>query len=211
MGTVSRTDRNSLITKAVIDLFFHWAQTFLDDGAGYGMFVRRMRDLGYNFHAYDLHCRNMFAEQFAVVDLAGKHFDFTTAYEVFEHLENPLSVAKTIFAHNDNLLITTELVPRPTPHLSDWWYYAPEHGQHISFFTLEALRLIADAGGRLFYTNGVNLHLFSRNQINEFWFRKATTERNSQWLGLWKRRESLLENDWHKLRREVLTRLGYPS
>jgi len=67
MGTVSRTDRNSLMTKAVIDLFYRSSKTYLDYGAGYGMFVRRMRDLGYDFDAYDLHCHNMFAEQVALV------------------------------------------------------------------------------------------------------------------------------------------------
>jgi len=59
MGTVSRTESCSLATKAVIDLFYHSATSFLDYGAGYGMFVRRMRDLGYNFSAYDTHCLNM--------------------------------------------------------------------------------------------------------------------------------------------------------
>ena len=111
MGTASRTDRNSLITKAkVIDLFYSSATTFLDYGAGYGMFVRRMRDLGYNFYAYDLHCPNMFAEQVALADLEGKHFDLTTAFEVFEHLVDPLTVAKILFKLTDHLLLTTEVV-----------------------------------------------------------------------------------------------------
>jgi hypothetical protein len=209
MGTVSRTQSCSMATKAVIDLFYHPAVSFLDYGAGYGMFVRRMRDLGYNFFAYDTHCRNMFAEEFALGCLDGKHFELTTAFEVLEHLENPISVLSTIFAHSDNLLVTTEIVPNPVPRLANWWYFAPEHGQHISFYTHKALSLIAEQNRRLFYTNG-NLHLFSAKPINEFIFRRATQTRNAQWLGLWRRRKSLLEHDWHKRRKEVLTRLGYP-
>lgn len=209
MGTVSRTDGNSLITKAVIDLFYSSAQKFLDYGAGYGMFVRRMRDLGYNFFAYDAYCHNMFSEQVALASLQGHLFDLTTAFEVLEHLEDPLAVIKTLWSHTDHLLVTTELIPEPAPSLDNWWYYAPEHGQHISFFTLKALKEVAADGNRFLYTNGVSLHLFSRSKVSEFLFRKATSERASQWLSLWKRRRSLLEDDWQKLRADVLEKLGY--
>jgi hypothetical protein len=209
MGTVSRADRNSLITKATIDLFYRSSKTYLDYGAGYGMFVRRMRDLGYDFHAYDLHCQNMFAEQVALASLDGKHYDLSTAFEVFEHLENPLSTIKTLFAVADHLLITTEILPEPIPSLDAWWYFAPEHGQHISFYTLKSLRVLANAGSRFFYTNGYNIHLFSRKPIREYWFRKATIERNSQWIGLWRPRKSLLDHDWQSVRTQVLTKLGY--
>jgi Methyltransferase domain len=209
MGTVSRADRNSLMTKATIDLFYRSSKTYLDYGAGYGMFVRRMRDLGYDFHAYDLHCQNMFAEQVALVSLDGKHYDLSTAFEVFEHLEDPLSVIKLLFAVADHLLITTEILPEPVPSLDAWWYFAPEHGQHISFYTLKSLRIMAKAGSRFFYTNGCNIHLFSRKPLSEYWFRKAISERNSQWIGLWRPRKSLLDHDWQSVRTQVLTKLGY--
>jgi len=209
LGTVSRTDQNSLKTKAVIDLFFNSTTTFLDYGAGYGMFVRRMRDLGYNFHAYDLHCQNLFSSQFQLSDLAGKNFDLITAFEVFEHLEDPSAVFGLLFTHGDNLLLTTDLLPAPAPALTDWWYYAPEHGQHVSFFTLKALRTVADAHNRFFCTNGTNLHFFSRKRISEYWFRKATSERYSRLLGLWRRRSSLLNDDFVKNRDMVLGKLGY--
>jgi len=209
MGTVSRADRNSLITKATIDLFYRSSKTYLDYGAGYGMFVRRMRDLGYDFHAYDLHCHNMFAEQVALVSLDGKRYDLSTAFEVFEHLENPLSIIKLLFTVADHLLITTEILPEPIPPLDAWWYFAPEHGQHISFYTLKSLRVMANAGSRFFYTNGSNTHLFSRKPLPEYWFRKAISERNSRWIGLWRPRKSLLDRDWQKVRTQVLTRLGY--
>jgi hypothetical protein len=209
MGTVSRTDRNSLLTKATIDLFYPSSKTYLDYGAGYGMFVRRMRDLGYDFHAYDLHCQNMFAEQVALANLDGRHYDLSTAFEVFEHLENPLTVIEKLFTVADHLLITTEILPEPVPSLDAWWYFAPEHGQHISFYTLKSLRVMANAGGRFLYTNGSNIHLFSRKPLREYWFRKATSVRYSQLIGLWRPRKSLLDYDWQKVRTQVLTELGY--
>jgi hypothetical protein len=208
IGTVSRTESCSLTTKAVIDCFYHSAKSFLDYGAGYGMFARRMRDLGYNFSAYDTHCRNLFSEEFALDTLDGKHFDLTTAFEVLEHLEHPMEVMGKIFDHTDNLLTTTEIVPNPVPELSDWWYFAPEHGQHISFYTDKTLRIIAAKWQRFLYSSN-SLHLFSIKPISEFLFRHATRPRTAQWLGLWRRRKSLLEEDFHKRRKDTLTRLGY--
>lgn len=210
IGTVSRTESCSLATKAVIDLFYHSTSSFLDYGAGYGMFVRRMRDLGYNFSAYDVHCRNMFAEEFALERLDGKHFDLTTAFEVLEHLEEPMDLIGKIFAHTDNLLVTTEIVPEPAPRLSNWWYFAPEHGQHISFYTRKTLSIIAAKWNRSFYSNN-NLHLFSLKPVNNFLFQRATRTRNAQWLGLWRRRKSLLEEDFQNRMKAALCRLGYPE
>ena len=208
MGTVSRADRNSLITKATIDVFYRTSKTYLDYGAGYGMFVRRMRDLGYDFHAYDLHCHNMFSEQVALASLEGKHYDLSTAFEVFEHLENPMDVTTLLLAVADHVLITTEILPEPIPPLDEWWYFGPEHGQHISFYTLTSLKAMADTGSRFLYTNGLNIHLFSRKRLSEYWFRKAISERNSQWIGLWRPRKSLLDSDWQSVRTQVLSKLG---
>ncbi len=209
MGHVSRTDQNSLRTKAVIDLFFHSTKRFLDYGAGYGMFVRRMRDKGYNFFAYDTYCENLFSKQFLLTDLSREKFDLVTAFEVFEHLENPADVFANVLERSDNLLFSTELLPEPNPPLSGWWYYGIEHGQHISFYTFKSLQKVAAIHDR-HLTSWGNLHLLSRKPVSLFWYRKATDNRNSEWLGLWRRRPSLLEQDWQDLRKEVLTKLGYP-
>jgi hypothetical protein len=207
LGTVSRTDQNSLRTKAVIDLLFPSTAHFLDYGAGYGMFVRRMRDLGYAFLAYDPHCENLFANEAKLEVLRDRRFDLITAFEVFEHLEDPLSVFNFLLKQSDNLLITTELLPDPTPALQEWWYYGLDHGQHISFYTPASLKVVAQVNARFVVSDGTGLHLFSRRRINGYWFRKITQDRTCRWLGLWKRRKSLLQSDWEQARTAALAKL----
>ncbi len=207
LGTVSRASQNSLRTKAIIDLFFHSATRFLDYGAGYGVFVRRMRDLGYNFFAYDTYCENLFAKNFEVTDLPSEKFDLVTAFEVFEHLEEPGEIFEKLLK-NDTLLFSTELLPEPNPELNKWWYYGLEHGQHISFYSRKTLEAVARKYQRHLYSWG-NLHLLSRKPISEYWYRKAIGDRMSEIIGLWKRRPTLLSDDWQNLRREVLAKMGY--
>ena len=65
---------------------------FLDYGGGYGLFVRMMRDRGFDFYRQDIHCENILADQFDLMDLpAGSKFAMLTAIEVFEHLQDPVA------------------------------------------------------------------------------------------------------------------------
>ena len=54
-----------------------------------------------------------------------------------------------------NILFTTTLLPSPVPKPGTWWYYGLEHGQHVSFYSLETLQSIA---------KHFNLHFFSNQQ-----------------------------------------------
>ncbi len=44
---------------------------------------------------------------------------------------------------SDNILFTTYLVPNSNPKPNEWWYYGPDHGQHVSLFTEKSLNLLA--------------------------------------------------------------------
>jgi hypothetical protein len=48
-------------------------------------------------------------------------------------------------------LFFTEPLPIPAPPIADWWYYGPEHGQHIAFFTREALQQLAARFSKLLH------------------------------------------------------------
>ena len=135
LGGVSRPTLNSVLTKAVINWFFDAGGRFLDFGGGYGVFTRWMRDEGYDFFHYDQHCTNLFAPGHDA-DISGSvRYELITAFEVFEHLAEPAKTVAQLLSISDSILFSTELLPIPAPPIADWWYYGPEHGQHIAFFT----------------------------------------------------------------------------
>ena len=77
-----------------------------------------------------------------------------TAFEIFEHLENPLPEIDAMFKLSDTVLFTTELIPKNIKDLREWWYFVPETGQHISFYSSRTLEAIADKFKTKFYTDG---------------------------------------------------------
>ena len=66
----------------------------------------------------------------------------------------------------DNLICTTNLLPEPAPKPGTWWYYAPQNGQHISFYTPKAMQIIAEKFGRYYVRYG-NIHIFSGKTLSQ--------------------------------------------
>jgi len=173
LGGISRPTLNSVLTKAVVNWFFDAGGRFLDFGGGYGVFTRWMRDEGYDFFHYDQHCPNLFAGGYEA-DISGAiTYELVTAFEVFEHIAEPAKTISQLLSISDSILFSTELLPVPPPPIADWWYYGPEHGQHIAFFTRVALQQLAARFGANYYTYGGIIHLISRRHISERIFRLA--------------------------------------
>jgi hypothetical protein len=198
IGSVHRTGVNSLQTKAIIEFFFDKSARFLDYGAGYGMLVRKMRDIGYDFYAYDLHCQNIFSSQFQLGSIENRNFELITAFEIFEHLENPMDIVTDILRHTDSILFSTELVPANSPAPGEWWYYGLDHGQHISFFTRESLEHMAEKCGKKLLTNGAT-HLMTSKHVDRRAFKLATNQRLNRILDFFLNRPSLLQGDFEAL------------
>jgi hypothetical protein len=196
LGGVSRPTLNSVLTKAVINWFFDAGGRFLDFGGGYGVFTRWMRDEGYDFFHYDQHCANLFAPGHDA-DISGSvRYELVTAFEVFEHLAEPAKTVAQLLSISDSILFSTELLPIPAPPIADWWYYGPEHGQHIAFFTRVALQKLAARFGVHYYTNGGSIHLITRRHISEKVFRRVLHPKVRVLVNRVYRRKTLLEEDF---------------
>jgi hypothetical protein len=193
---MQRNLQNTEITAAVISLLFPTAMRFMDYAGGHGTLVRMMRDLGFDFRWLDLYANNIHARGFE--HLAGGHYDVVTAYEVLEHLVDPLEEIGHILTLADNLLVTTLIVPEPAPTPPNWWYYAVKGGQHISFYTLESLRRIADHFDMHLLSKG-SYHLFTRTPKNGLIFRLATSGKVAPAINRLRRRQSLTLSDFREM------------
>jgi 2-polyprenyl-3-methyl-5-hydroxy-6-metoxy-1,4-benzoquinol methylase len=177
IGLVSRNIYLKEQVPLIIDAFFPESKIMVDYGGGYGLFVRMMRDMGYNFYRQDIYCENLFAKYFDVSDSDISKFDILTAFEVFEHLVQPITEIEKMFALSDNIIFTTEIAPDNISDFRTWWYVSPLTGQHISFYTIITLQFIADKFGKHFYSNGHNIHLFANKNLNNVMVKKVFNTR----------------------------------
>lgn len=202
IGPVNRSVVMAENTKALILAFFDVNARFLDYGGGYGIFVRRMRDLGFDFHYHDKYCTNLFAEGFDVDLETPEKFELVTAFEVVEHLEEPMQQLQKLRESAKNIFFTTEIIPSRYPKPEEWWYYGLEHGQHISFFSRKSLNVLADRLKLNLYTYG-SLHLLTEEKISPKFFRLILDPRFNALAGYLlaktKGLKSLLPGDFEKL------------
>jgi hypothetical protein len=197
-------DLESFLSKDVIDP----GGRFIDYGGGYGTFVRLMRDKGFDFYRQDIYCQNLFAKHFDISDIETvKKFELLTAFEVFEHLDDPKAELEKMLALSDNIFFSTLLLPSNKPNPDTWWYFAPETGQHISFYTKKSLEIIAQKYNLNFYSNGSSLHMFLKGKLDIAPFNKPQSAgRLQRLLSLLKpdqpikKRDSLLMKDYDFVR-----------
>jgi hypothetical protein len=197
VGAVSRNLRGACLAGAVIRRFFEQDGRFVDYGAGAGLFVRLMRDAGFDFRWADKFATNVFAKGFEAESGSGKH-EMLTAFEVFEHLEDPVAELERMLAWSRNILFSTVLLPPDAPGPGKWWYYGLEHGQHVAFYTPAALRALAERFG-LWTCSAGELHLLSARPVSAWQFRFVTRPRVARWINRLKRRSSLTGADYQIL------------
>ena len=165
---------------ALLGLQLRGVRRSLDFGGGTGLLVRLMRDRGHDFHWRDAYSPNLLARGFEAAP--GDSFDLLTAFELVEHLPEPMSVFEQFRDMAPNLLISTELLPAGARTVDDWWYYAPESGQHIGFFTRASLEVIAERLRLKLSSNGRNLHVLSTQRVSEHLLRALRKPGRARWL-----------------------------
>ena len=199
IGLAGRNLIQMELTKTLIVLFFDQERQYLDYGGGYGLFVRLMRDRGYDFYLYEPNCENLFARTFDINLPTGMKFHVLTAFEVFEHLVDPLAEIEQMFKLSTNIFFSTTLLPKTAPRPSRWWYYGLEGGQHISIFSRRSLDYLANRLGKYIYSDGHSYHLLTDKRISSSFYMLAMRLKISRAINCFFRRPSLLSSDYMKV------------
>lgn len=169
-GLLDRNIQFSKILSVLIFFNFNKNAKFLDYAGGYGIFTRLMRDIGFDFYWHDLYTKNIFAIGFEynldlILDPKSK-FELITAFEVFEHLENPLEEISKMLNLTDTIIFSTQIIPIEIPDPNKWWYYGFDHGQHVSFYSRNTIFVIAKQLNLNYYSvNG--MHILSKHRMSK--------------------------------------------
>ena len=202
-GLMMRSYWHRNVTSTLIYILFNQRGKFLDFGGGYGVFVRLMRDIVFDFYWQDKHTENLFAKGFEFDESDHIPVELLTCFEVFEHFVEPAIELDNLLNISQNILLSTEFIPDPVPSPTEWWYYDSEHGQHIGFFQKKTFEYLADKHGLYFYSNGQNIHLLSKKRLLKpvfKWLTKASKFINPQ---IQKRMESLTWQDFETLKAKI--------
>jgi len=148
---------------------------YTDVAGGYGLLTRLMRDLGFNYYWSDPYAHNLFARGFEHDAQCGQ-CTAVSAIEVLEHVVDPAHFIQQCLTNfqTDTIAFTTEIFPdRHPPLAKDWYYYAPETGQHIAFFSSQGLQKLG-ARLELRYIRLGRIHIFTRKAPSLFKLKLAT-------------------------------------
>jgi len=161
------------VVSSVLFSLFDRQGKFLDFGGGHGVFTRLMRDKGFDFYWRDPNGENIFARGFEYRQSTGP-VELLSCIECFEHFVRPKKELETMLGISSNVLFATQLLPSPVPKPEEWDYYGLTHGQHIAFYSMKTLRYLAQSLGLQVYSNGMNIHLFTKKTFGNCAFVMAT-------------------------------------
>lgn len=167
-GILERNIRNIDFVEKIVAQNYVQGFDAVDLGGGHGLFVRGMRDRGFDFRWSDKFAENIFARGFEATD---KKYTCATAFEVLEHTLNPLGFLKKNLSnfHFDFLIFSAQTFdPLRIPDRS-WWYWAFESGQHVSFFSSFTLRWMAESLGFCCRQLHGDIYVFYRKEFPFRW------------------------------------------
>ncbi|AOI67445.1 SAM-dependent methyltransferase [Burkholderia territorii] len=140
----------------------------LDFGSGLGLLEKKLSARGFT----DVTSYDPFSHPVAPLG----QFDAILSFEVFEHHPDPRSLFADIIRYRapagallfQTSLITPEILARG---IEQWWYCVPRNG-HISFYTSQALTLLATQHGLEFGSFSPELHVAFDRAAAPGWFSK---------------------------------------
>lgn len=145
-GQVTRSLINAGVLNTLLPLCGMDQKTrIVDYGCGSGLFVRSMRDIGWDAWGYDRYSQPRLALGFQTPTFSG--FDVVNLCEVVEHFDEPKAAFDAIFATNPKVVvIQTGIANQVT---ADWDYITAEHGQHIFFMSPKTLNWLCQTYQRV--------------------------------------------------------------
>lgn len=99
--------------------------------------------------------------------MGGGRKDLLTAFEVMEHLDEPIEEIGKWFDVAENILVSTQLNSSYDQEGEKWWYFNYESGQHIVLYNETTMQYIADYFTKKYIKINNNLHLLTSRDINE--------------------------------------------
>lgn len=137
----------------------------LDFGGGNGVTADVLRRRGWAFDSHDPFGKSQMRPSFQ------KQYNVTTAFEVFEHVPDPVRTLEYILAkmteHLPLVIIGTAASDKGVDDVRrlSWWYASPRNG-HISLFSKRSLAALASRFGMQCRSPAGNFHFLSRKAIS---------------------------------------------
>ena len=119
------------------------AKGVLDIGGGDGLLTRLLRDFEIDAVNFDKYAIANYSSIYTKRIL--EYRDIFTAFEVFEHFVEPKVEYDIIFSFNPKLIVASTVIYRNEEE--NWWYLLNETGQHLFFYSEEAIRQLSKKYG----------------------------------------------------------------
>lgn len=158
-GAAQRNLNSLAATLAVTTLFR--LKDVIDFGGGDGLLCRLLRDHGINCFVQDKYARTTYAAGFTEPSFGQPQL--VLSFEVFEHFPRPsIDLDKVFHIDADMLFISTVLYRGQGP---EWPYLATESGQHVFFYSADAMGVIAQRYGYAMCIFGEFVLFFRRPNV----------------------------------------------